>query len=113
MPSPAVAAPTADPERLTLLDALRGFALGGIFMLNLAVFTGFVFMTAEQMAALPTARLDGPAALLIVWLGYGKFYSLFSLLFGIGFAFQLAAAERRGDAGLRVFRRRLLVLLVI
>lgn len=113
MPSPAVAAPTADPERLTILDALRGFALGGIFLLNLAVFTGFVFMTAEQMAALPTARLDGPAALLIVWLGYGKFYSLFSLLFGIGFAFQLAAAERRGDAGLRVFRRRLLVLLVI
>jgi uncharacterized protein len=113
MPSPAVPAPTADPERLTILDALRGFALGGIFLLNLASFTGFVFMTPEQMAALPTAVLDRPAALLIVWLGYGKFYSLFSLLFGIGFALQLAAADRHGDAGLRVFRRRLLVLLAI
>ena len=44
---------------------------------------------------------------LVVWLGYGKFYSLFSLLFGIGFSLQLDAAERRGDGTLSVFRRRL------
>ena len=65
------------------------------------------------MAASPTAALDLPVAGLTVWLGYGKFYSLFSLLFGIGFSLQLAAADRRGDARLRVFRRRLLVLMAI
>ena len=54
-----------------------------------------------------------PAAGLIFWLGYGKFYSLFSLLFGIGFSLQLVATEDRGDARLAVFRRRLLVLLAI
>jgi uncharacterized protein len=115
VPTPATAAarPTSDSERLDILDALRGFALGGIFLLNLASFSGVAFMTPEQMAASPTARLDLPVAGLVIWLGYGKFYSLFSLLFGIGFSLQLAAAERRGDARLAVFRRRLLVLVAI
>ena len=107
------ARPTSDVERLDLLDALRGFALAGIFLVNLAVFSGFVFMPPELMARLPTAAVDMPAAGLIFWLSYGKFYSLFSLLFGIGFSLQLVAAEDRGDARLALFRRRLLVLLAI
>ena len=105
--------PTAETERLDILDALRGFALGGILLLNLASFTGFVFMTPEMMAASRTAALDLPVAGLTIWLGYGKFYSLFSLLFGLGFSLQLAAAERRGDSRLILFKRRLLVLLLI
>jgi uncharacterized protein len=112
-PAALDARPTPDSERLNILDAMRGFALGGIFLLNLASFSGFAFMTPEMMAASPTAGLDLPIAGLTVWLGYGKFYSLFSLLFGIGFSLQLAAAGRRGDARLQVFRRRLLVLLSI
>jgi uncharacterized protein len=109
----AAPTPTLDSERLDILDALRGFSLAGIFLLNLASFTGFAFMTPEQMSASPTASVDLPMAGLIVWLGYGKFYSLFSLLFGVGFSLQLAAAERRGDDRLTVFRRRLLVLMTI
>ncbi len=70
-------------------------------------------MPPEARAASPTAALDRVAAFAIVWLGYGKFYSLFSLLFGLGFALQLASAERRGDGSLRLFKRRLLVLLAI
>jgi uncharacterized protein len=107
------ARPTSDVERLDILDALRGFALAGIFLVNLAVFSGFVFMPPDLMASLPTAAVDMPAAGLIFWLGYGKFYSLFSLLFGVGFSLQLVAAEDRGDSRLAVFRRRLLVLLGI
>jgi uncharacterized protein len=105
--------PTAEGDRLDVLDAMRGFALAGIFLLNLASFSGFAFMTPEMMSASPTAAVDLPVAGLTIWLGYGKFYSLFSLLFGIGFSLQLAAADRRGDSRLRVFRRRLLVLLSI
>ena len=114
MTSPAAdARPTTDGERLEILDSLRGFALGGIFLLNLGVFSGFVFMPPDLVGASPTAALDLPVAGLTFWLGYGKFYSLFSLLFGIGFSLQLAAARRRGDSRLRVFRRRLLVLTAI
>ena len=96
--------PTSDSERLDILDAMRGFALGGIFLLNLAPFSGFAFMTPEMMASLPTAAFDMPAAGLTLWLGYGKFYSLFSLLFGIGFSLQLVAAEDRRDAAAPLHR---------
>ena len=109
----APAAPTPSSDRLPLLDATRGVALLGIFTLNLAPLSGFVFMKPEEMSALPTAAVDLPAALLILWLGYGKFYSLFSLLFGIGFALQIDSAARDSDQRLRRFRRRLLVLLAI
>jgi uncharacterized protein len=108
-----MSSPTPSSARLPLLDAMRGVALLGIFTLNLPVLSGFIFMKPEEMAALPTAPLDLPAALIILWLGYGKFYSLFSLLFGIGFALQLESAARDGDQQLRRFRRRLLVLLAI
>jgi uncharacterized protein len=106
-------APTSSSARLPLLDAMRGLALYGIFTLNLAPLSGFIFMKPEEMSALPTAAVDLPAALVILWLGSGKFYSLFSLLFGIGFALQIDSAARGSDPRLRRFRRRLLVLLAI
>jgi len=106
-------APTSSSARLPLLDATRGVALLGIFTLNLAPLSGFVFMKPEEMSALPTAAVDLPAAVVILWLGSGKFYSLFSLLFGIGFALQIDSAARDNDQRLRRFRRRLLVLLAI
>jgi uncharacterized protein len=112
-PGAARGLPTPDADRLAILDACRGLALTGIFLVNLAGFSGITFMPLEALRALPTAALDLPAAALIVWLAYGKFYSLFSLLFGIGFSLQLAAAGRRGDDRLRVFRRRLWALLAI
>jgi uncharacterized protein len=82
-------------------------------MMNLANFSGFIYMPPEAMAALPTASIDRPVALVLVTLFYGKFYSLFSLLFGIGFALQLDSAARTGDPHLARFKRRLAVLLVI
>ena len=113
-PSSAVdARPTGDSERLDILDAMRGFALGGHPPAQPRLIQRGCVQTPEMMAASPTAAFDLPVAGLTIWLGYGKFYSLFSLLFGIGFSLQLEAAGRRGDTQLRVFRRRLLVLLAI
>ena len=103
---------TSRVPRLPLLDVLRGFALFGIFLINLGSFTGFIFMTPADMAATATAAIDKPIAVVILWLAYGKFYSLFSLLFGIGFALQLGTSSDDSHAVGR-FRRRLLVLLGI
>jgi len=100
-----------DTSRLPVLDAARGVALLGIFLINLGAFTGYLWLTPEARAALPTARVDPAAGFLLLWLAMGKFYSLFSLLFGLGFALQMDGAQRRGDVGLRRFRRRLLILL--
>src|SRR5205085_9675826 len=43
----------------------------------------------------------------------GKFYSIFSFLFGFGFALQISRAEERGDTKASLFKRRLFWLLVI
>jgi uncharacterized protein len=100
-------------ERIHLVDALRGFALFGVLLINLGSFSLFWGVPAEQKAALATAGWDQVTRFLLDALVRGKFYSLFSLLFGLGFAIQMLRAEERGAAFLPTFRRRLAVLLAI
>jgi len=92
-------APTTD--RIQALDVLRGVAVAGILLANVLVFFG-IFMIPESRD--PVARFVERV------LVDGKFYSIFSLLFGIGFGLQLA---RGGEAALPRFKRRLRVLLGI
>jgi uncharacterized protein len=98
-------------ERHDLIDALRGFALGGVLLVNLASFTLYEFLPDVSRAALPTARFDALALQVIELLVNIKFITLFSLLFGLGFSLQMERAQTRG--GLARFVRRLLILLVI
>jgi uncharacterized protein len=104
---------TKAAERLDLLDALRGFALLGILLANIEYWSGWGMMTPEARLALAGPVQTGIAHWLHKLAIDGKFYSLFSLMFGIGFALQLARLERRGADGLAIFRRRMLVLLLI
>src|SRR5438034_8335407 len=96
-------------ERIQVLDVLRGVAVGGILLANVLVFFGLFIIPPDRAAALPTARLDTVVSFVEKVFVDGKFYSLFSLLFGIGFGLQIA---RGGDATVR-FRRRLRILLAI
>ncbi len=96
-------------QRTTLLDALRGFALFGVVWSNYAFLSTWIILDPEAQAALPGAWLD---AVLIPFhdiLIDGKFYSIFSLLFGIGFGFFLD----KGGSGQARFVRRMLLLLLI
>ena len=106
--APAATSPTTD--RIPALDVLRGVAVAGILAANVLVFFGLFMIPADRAAALPTARADAIVSFMEKVLVDGKFYSVFSLLFGIGFGLQLA----RGDEGaLPRFRRRLRILLAI
>ncbi|HEX6252563.1 MAG TPA: DUF418 domain-containing protein [Gemmatimonadaceae bacterium] len=105
MPGPAAAS-----ERVHLLDGVRGFALFGILMVNLAVYTGFFGQPRARWIDLPGAGWSDSAEFAIGWLFLGKFYSIFALLFGIGFALQLERARARGDDGTALYLRRILVL---
>jgi uncharacterized protein len=107
------AGPIVDSDRADVLDALRGLALLGIFISHIPDFSGHSFMTPAAQAALDRFGVDGAAALVQDFLIRGKFYSLFSLLFGIGFAVQLESAARRDADFVRHFARRLTILLVI
>lgn len=105
------AAPTAPSERIALIDVLRGFALLGIFTVNIALFSHpieYTTLTIEHANG-----LDAAIAWLTRVLAEGKFYSLFSMLFGLGFAMQLARAQQRGGSIVPVYLRRNFILLII
>ncbi len=106
-------AATVRAERLELLDALRGFALFGILLANILYWSGWGAMTEEQRLAFAGAEAVSWQYRFHHLLVDGKFYTIFSLLFGIGFALQIARLTSRGIEGLRVYRRRVLVLLGI
>lgn len=109
MTATATTGPTSVGQRHELLDALRGWALLGILLANMMIFIGWVFLSEDQRAGLPGAMLDDVSELLIEWLVVGKFYSLFSLLFGIGFALQIERLHARGE-GVGRYARRLALL---
>jgi uncharacterized protein len=108
--STELASPLPVHDRIPALDILRGVAVAGILLANVQVFFGLTFIPPERAAALPTAAADHVAEFLEHVFIDGKFYSIFSLLFGIGFGVQLS---RGGEAALPRFKRRLRILLGI
>ncbi len=99
-------------ERSDLIDALRGFALFGVLMVNLRSLTLYEFMPATERALLPSAPIDRYFDVLLAAAIDLKSITLFTLLFGVGFAMQM---QRPGTASARNahFARRMLVLLAI
>jgi uncharacterized protein len=81
--------PVSASERYPFLDSLRGFALFGVLLANMATHSGYYFVSDDVKDGMATAPFDHIITWLLHFLVDGKFYSLFSLLFGIGFAIQL------------------------
>ncbi len=71
--------------RIESLDALRGFAIFGILLINIQVFSGYGFIGLDARAALPGSSHDEQIRTVLDVLVRAKFYSLFSLLFGYSF----------------------------
>jgi uncharacterized protein len=95
-PSPQAFAPASGKERISLMDALRGLALLGIITANLPSFSGYAYLSPEARQALPTFALDRLVDPLLHILIASKFSTLFSMLFGVGFALQLEKARAQG-----------------
>jgi len=104
-------APASD--RLEFVDALRGFALLGVFWANLFIFSGIEYMTeAQQRAAFPSV-IDAFAHGFERFFIENKFMGLFSTLFGVSFWLFLSRARARGGSATRLFYRRIFWLFVI
>jgi uncharacterized protein len=112
-PVAVASAPVRPTERVGMVDALRGFALFGVLLANLSDFSLVWAVPDAEKAALPTATWDQTTQFLRDFLVREKFYSLFSLLFGLGFAIQLVRAQERAADFLPTFRRRLWILAAI
>lgn len=94
--------PSFERQRIQALDVLRGFALCGILLAN-------VRPIANIGAPLAAADVNASA-----WSGLfvdQRFFPMFALLFGAGFALMLDAASRRTARPRLVLLRRLLILL--
>lgn len=62
---------------------------------------------------MPSAGVDRIVRFLQYVFIDGKFYTLFSLLFGMGFSIIISHAEQKGNGAFRLFYRRMAVLLAI
>lgn len=105
------AAPPA-PPRIDDVDALRGFALFGILVVNIGAFASAYYGTGVAPPAF-AGPVDHAVRWLVSLLFETKFYLLFSFLFGYSFTLQLDAAARAGAAFVPRFLRRLSGLAVL
>jgi uncharacterized protein len=107
-------APVSAAERVEALDALRGVALLGVFLMNFEGFAGANLMATEtQLLSLPTAGFDFALDSVLDWLVMDKANTIFAFLFGLGFYLQMTRLEARGADAHTLYRRRLTVLLII
>lgn len=103
-------APVAPDQRINALDILRGFALIGILLMNIEWFSRPIHDLGGFNLELN--GLDHSVGWLIQCFVEGKFYKLFALLFGMGFAVMLTQAMRKERPFGAWFSRRMLVLFV-
>ena len=107
-PAPAYE-PLPAARRIEVLDMLRGFALFGIFIMNMPTFAHSIFTPPAQGGG-----LDGSVVALRELLFAGKFNLMFGMVFGIGFTLQLRRLEAADPVRATfVYLRRLAVLLAI
>ncbi|WP_274558840.1 DUF418 domain-containing protein [Streptomyces spiramyceticus] len=107
---PPTPTPTPSGRRLLEVDALRGFALGGILLVNVMTMSG---LDAAGLGSAAGSGADGVAEWLVVAFAQAKFYLLFSFLFGYSFTLQIGSAERAGARFAPRMARRLLGLFVL
>jgi uncharacterized protein len=107
------AKPTELRERIFTLDAIRGFALLGIFIMNMPYF-GMSFFQGADGTHLWPQWWDRTAEVVRDVMFAGKFNSMFSMLFAIGFILLLERLELRDpQRATAIYLRRIGWLLVL
>ncbi|WP_244272725.1 DUF418 domain-containing protein [Natronincola peptidivorans] len=107
--------PVSSKERMIELDIIRGFALFGVLLVNIVMFNTTLFSKVATTAPLSDPLQlqtfsDKISALFIQIFAEGKFYTIFSFLFGLGFYVFMERVEMKELPPNKLFRRRLLFL---
>lgn len=105
--------PVPNKERIQYLDIMRGIAILFILVANIQILSGVYFIPDAQKAVMKTASIDRVMEILAFIFVNGKFYSVFSILFGIGFAVQYQRMNKDDKVFVPFFRKRMLGLLII
>jgi uncharacterized membrane protein YeiB len=88
--------------RIDVLDYLRGFALMGIILVN-------IIPLLSVKLPIPSAS-DASYLRFLYLFVEGRFYTIFTFLFGVGFYIFISRANAKGKNGYVLFLRRILVL---
>ena len=104
--------PTRKDNRIDLLDVYRGFAILGIFVVNIVIMNS-TFLNQDEFAKQWTSGIDQFAERLLQLFFYTKFFPIFSLLFGLGISMQALKMKEKGKLRFSFFARRMFILLLI
>lgn len=105
--------PTPAADRIGELDIIRGFALFGVLWMNIFGHADFL-VPGDKIHGLTDLKvLEDVMRLMTNLLMNGKAQTLFSLLFGFGFAIMMDRMREQGANGTVVYLRRLTILLVL
>lgn len=103
--------PTGVNERIISIDVMRGFALLGIFVVNMLFFhSPYIYINPYTWFQNPS---DYETFKMIDIFVQGSVYPLFSMLFGYGLAMQFLKSTANGGTFAKFAVRRLTVLLII
>ena len=106
--------PVAKAQRIAEMDIIRGLAILGVFLINMPLFNAPSQAFFNNKASGWWTEYHQAALWFIHTFAQGKFYTLFSFLFGMGFGVQMMRAMEKGQKDItNVYLRRLTVLLVI
>lgn len=98
--------PVKVKDRIVSLDIIRGFALLGILFVNILSFSGI-----ESLKHSDSTIGQSTIYWFVQFFIKGKFISLFSILFGIGFAMQISRFQK-SEGGIGLYWKRMFVLFV-
>lgn len=104
--------PTAKSKRIDLLDVYRGFALLGIFVVNIVIMNS-TFLNQDVFAQQWTSGIDQFAERALQLFFYTKFFPIFSLLFGLGISMQALKLRSQNKLSFSFFGRRMFFLFLI
>ena len=103
--------PVQTSERIEAMDVVRGFALIGIFFMNIEWFNRSYHEMGNGIPSTAQAW-DWWASFFVNYFVAGKFWTIFSLLFGMGFAVMLQRSEAAGRAFFKPYIRRIIALAI-
>ncbi|MCL0063178.1 DUF418 domain-containing protein [Peptococcaceae bacterium] len=106
--------PHRPSERIVELDVLRGFALFGLLLINILLFSSPLFYWLQAGIKEPwDGAIDKIVFIIIHTFVWTKFFVLFTVLFGIGFYIFMERAHKKRKRPSLLFFRRLIILLII
>ena len=101
------------PDRITIIDALRGFALAGIVIVHIVEQYVAGQLPPEALADARTGWPDQVVDIFIQIFLQGKFFALFSILFGLSFFIQFDNAQKRSTSYAGRYLWRIALLFII